>query len=131
MNLSTFTAGLLIAVASVTAQAATIQVTLKDNAIQTDQPGAAAGPVTFVVANAGVMPHEFVVLKTDAPADQLPMNASGSKALEKNINMGEIENIAAGQSSSKDYKLAAGNYVLVCNMPGHYKMGMHTAFTVK
>ena len=34
--------------------------------------------------------------------------------------------------SSQDLKvnLAAGKYVLICNLPAHYKQGMHTAFTV-
>ena len=27
--------------------------------------------------------------------------------------------------------LAAGNYVVVCDVPGHYQLGMHAAFIVK
>ena len=25
--------------------------------------------------------------------------------------------------------LDAGNYVFICNLPGHYAQGMHTSFT--
>ena len=36
---------------------------------------AGAGKVTFSVQNSGSVPHEFVVLRTDAPAGQLPIKA--------------------------------------------------------
>jgi len=26
--------------------------------------------------------------------------------------------------------LDAGSYVLICNLPGHYRQGMHSSFTV-
>ena len=31
---------------------------------------------------------------------------------------------------SLDVSLKAGSYVIICNLPGHYASGMHTAFTV-
>ena len=40
------------------------------------------------------------------------------------------DNVAVGTTKLFHAALAAGNYVLVCNLPGHYKAGMHTAFTV-
>jgi uncharacterized cupredoxin-like copper-binding protein len=132
MKLQLFGTALLLAVSPLLVQAASIvNVTLKDNAVLVDQSTIHAGPVTFNVSNAGLMPHEFVVLQTDAPQDQLPMNASGSKAKEKGMNKGEIEDIAAGQSASKEYTLAAGHYVLLCNMAGHYMLGMHIGLTVQ
>jgi len=40
------------------------------------------------------------------------------------------DNVAVGTTKLFHTALAAGHYVLVCNLPGHYKLGMHTAFTV-
>ena len=37
---------------------------------------------------------------------------------------------AVDESSKKQTTLAAGHYVMVCNLPGHYLAGMHTSFTV-
>jgi uncharacterized cupredoxin-like copper-binding protein len=132
MKFQLFGAALLLAASPLLVQAGTIvNVTLKDNAVLVDQGTISAGPVTFNVINAGLLPHEFVVLQTDAAQDQLPMNASGSKVKEKGMNKGEIENIAAGTSASKEYTLAAAHYVLLCNMVGHYMMGMHVGLTVQ
>jgi len=131
MKLYLIGASFLMAVTPLFAHAATtVHVTLTDNAVVIDQASVPAGEIKFVVDNAGVIPHEFVVLKTAAPHDQLPINASGTKVKEKGINQGEIENIEAGKSASKDYTLTAGNYVLVCNLTAHYKMGMHIGLIV-
>ncbi len=36
----------------------------------------------------------------------------------------------AGQSGNLTVNLKSGNYMLVCNMPGHYKMNMFTKLLV-
>jgi uncharacterized cupredoxin-like copper-binding protein len=46
-------------------------------------------------------------------------------------NVGEVEDILAGTNKSETFDLASGKYVLVCNVAGHYKSGMATAFEVK
>ena len=38
--------------------------------------------------------------------------------------------VGQGQGADLALKLPAGHYMLICNLPGHYKVGMHTAFTV-
>jgi uncharacterized cupredoxin-like copper-binding protein len=44
--------------------------------------------------------------------------------------MGEVEDLARGSTKRLSLKLAPGHYVLICNRPGHYEMGMHTSFVV-
>lgn len=92
---------------------------------------ATSGKVTFDVENAGALPHEFVVLKTDQKADAL---LKGEEADEKG-NVGEIGNIGAGESKTLSLKLKPGHYALICNLPGHYmpggKPGMLADFTVR
>jgi uncharacterized cupredoxin-like copper-binding protein len=89
---------------------------------------AAAGQVRFTVHNGGAATHEFVVLRTDTPAGSLPKDKNGRA--DEAGNVGETGELAAGASKTITVKLAAGHYALVCNLPGHYKAGQHTDFTV-
>jgi mono/diheme cytochrome c family protein/uncharacterized cupredoxin-like copper-binding protein len=97
---------------------------------------ATAGSVTFQVTNQGQRTHEFVVLRTDTPADQLPIvSFEGEKdrideAAPGVTNVGETGDMKAGETKLLTIKLAPGHYVVVCNLPGHYRMGMHADFTV-
>ena len=44
---------------------------------------------------------------------------------------GEIPSIPAGKSASVTVELTPGKYVFICNVAGHYGLGMHTGFTVE
>lgn len=111
--------------------AATINATLRDDAIQLDTNTVAAGKVTFIVTNASAtLVHEFVVLKTDMAEDQLPVKKGGKVDEAKLNKKGEAEDIAPGKTKKLTLKLAPGRYLIVCNMPNHYKMGMRTSLTV-
>jgi uncharacterized cupredoxin-like copper-binding protein len=89
------------------------------------------GKITFDVENAGAIPHEFVVIKTNKKADAL---LKGDEADETG-NVGEIGNIDPGRSKKLKLKVAPGHYALICNLPGHYmpsgKPGMLADFTVQ
>ena len=90
---------------------------------------AAAGSVTFNVANKGTTIHEFVVVKTDLKADALPV--VDNKIDESTLTpVDEIEDIAAGATPTLTVDLAAGHYVLLCNIETHYGQGMHADFDV-
>jgi uncharacterized cupredoxin-like copper-binding protein len=86
-----------------------------------------AGSVTFTLTNNGSIVHEMVVLKTDTAVDQLQV--TGGKVSE-DTSVGEVPELAAGKSKSVTLDLAAGKYVLVCNVKDHYTMGMRAPFTV-
>lgn len=131
MKHAAWVTAVLIGLASTGAVASeTVKVTLKDDQILLDKAFAKAGSVEFVVSNEGTVLHELVVLKSDVPEDQLPMNKRGDKVIEGKASIGEIEAIPVGQSRAQHFTMAAGNYDLICNKVGHYKMGMHTAFVV-
>ena len=111
-----------------------VGVAEKDFEISLDSSSAPAGKVTFTVANAGPSVHEFVVFKTDLPEDQLPTDSKGDvdESGTGVTHIDEIEDIAAGSTDSTlKVDLESGAYVLICNLPGHYGLGMHTAFTVE
>jgi uncharacterized cupredoxin-like copper-binding protein len=109
----------------------TIHVKLTDKMIQLDPGTANAGLVTFEVNNAasGETEHEFVVLKTDMDDARLPVH-KGQVTESRFKKMGEVEDLARGSTRRLSLKLAPGHYVLICNRPGHYEMGMHTSFVV-
>jgi uncharacterized cupredoxin-like copper-binding protein len=108
-----------------------IKATLLTNAIQLDANHVKAGPVTFEVSNAPDtgQKHEFVVLKTDLAADKLPVK-NGQVSESQFKKMGEVEDIDPGKNKRLTLKLAPGRYVLICNQPGHYSMGLHTSLLV-
>lgn len=108
-----------------------IGVTLADFTITLDESSAAAGDLTFDVSNDAEQTHEFVIFKTDLAEDQLPTDEDGNvdETGEGVELIDEIEDIEAGANESLTANLAAGSYVFICNLPGHYGQGMHTSFT--
>jgi uncharacterized cupredoxin-like copper-binding protein len=109
-----------------------VDVTESDYRIELGSTTAPAGAITFNVKNDAEQTHEFVVFKTDLAPDQLPTNADGDvdEKGEGVTHIDEIEDVTAGSTKSLKVNLDVGGYVLICNLPGHYRRGMHTAFTV-
>ena len=116
--------------AATEAPARIIDVTLSDFAIALSDDAQAAGDVRFVVANEGATPHEFVIVKTNLAADALPMEGGAVDEAQVEI-VHEIEEFPAGETEEATLTLATGGYVLICNIPGHYQLGMTVAFTVE
>jgi uncharacterized cupredoxin-like copper-binding protein len=117
--------------ATTTAGAAsgTVGVELSEWVVKASGQGK-AGPVKFNAKNAGSIPHEFVIFKTDADAASLTKDANAKVDEAKYTAVGRTKEVAVGASESIDATLTAGKYVLVCNIAGHYDLGMHTGFTV-
>ena len=108
-----------------------IGATEVDFSITLDESSAAAGELTFDVSNDAEQTHEFVIFKTDLAEDALPTDEDGNVDEEGDgvELIDEIEDIEAGSTQSLTLTLDAGNYVFICNLPGHYAQGMHTSFT--
>jgi len=116
-----------------------VQVALQEWGVTPSSTSVAAGEVTFQITNNGPADvHELVVIKTDLDHGSLPTDTNG-KVSEAGGGMevsGEVEDIAVGATPELKLTLAAGKYVLLCNIydetekEAHYKMGMHVAFEV-
>jgi uncharacterized cupredoxin-like copper-binding protein len=84
-----------------------------------------AGKVTFVVRNAGTVEHEMVVIR------------GASKLAVKNFEAvettspGEVEGVKPGKAKQLTLKLSPGKYLIICNIPGHYMLGMRSVLTVR
>lgn len=130
---ATVTAGSAAVAAPANATPATVAtpgkigVSLKEFSVNATATSAPAGRVTFNVKNAGTIPHEFVVLRTDKPAGSL---LKGARANETG-NVGETGDLAPGAAKTLSIKLKSGHYALICNLPGHYRAGQHIDFNVK
>jgi uncharacterized cupredoxin-like copper-binding protein len=109
-----------------------IDVTVSDFKVEPAETSAPAGELTFDITNDAEQTHEFVIFKTDLAPDALPVGDDGDVDEEGEgvEHIDEIEDITGGSTQSLTVSLDAGNYVFICNLPGHYEQGMHAAFTV-
>ena len=94
-----------------------------------------AGEVSFRVVNQGGMVHELVVLPLAAghAIGARPVgydgkvNETGSLGeASRTCGQGAGNGIAPGATSWVTLQLQPGRYELICNLPGHYAMGMYT-----
>jgi uncharacterized cupredoxin-like copper-binding protein len=113
-----------------------IKASVADFSIKLDRSTVPAGKMTFRVANLGPSFHEFVILKTNHPAGKLPIIKQegymrAAEDAKGDVNVAELGGIKVGGSKDLTTTLKPGHYVIVCNLPMHYKMGMRTAFTVE
>ena len=119
-----------------------VAITLQEWAVVPDADTAAAGDVTFNITNDGPAdPHEFVVVQTDLAPDALPTDENGGvdEAGEGIEVIDEVEEIPVDGFEELSVNLAAGSYVLLCNIEeeeegeieSHYQLGMRTGFTVE
>jgi plastocyanin len=82
---------------------------LKEYAIALDKTQIKAGPITFNVKNVGSLPHNLSI-----------------KELNKTT-----ENLDPGKTATLTVDLAPGTYTVICAIPGHEQLGMHTTITVQ
>jgi uncharacterized cupredoxin-like copper-binding protein len=91
-----------------------------------------AGKATFTIANGGTTPHELLVFKSDQAPSAYPTNPAGG-IVEDGAGvtlLSDGENIEPGKTQQRTVVLAAGTYLFVCNIPGHFNQGMFTVVTV-
>ena len=101
-------------------------------AIRTDQTTIKAGTVTFDVTNwSRSVIHEMLVVAVDRTDAPLPYDYSAQRVLEDQVkSLGETGELQPNQSKSISLDLPPGNYLLLCNVAGHYAAGMEVPLTV-
>ena len=118
------------AVGETPAAATTVDVELIEFAVNPARDTADAGPVNFNVSNNGTEVHTFRAIKTDLAPDALPKANALVDEAQLDV-VASIPEFAAGPTRQVSVDLEAGSYVLICNVPGHYDLGMRVAFTVE
>ena len=106
-----------------------VAVSLTEFAIAADDLAEADG-VTFRVANDGAVSHEFVVIRSDAAPDALAIAAGVADESQLDV-VGRIGQWPGGETREGTFELTPGAYLLICNLPGHYQLGMTVAFTAE
>jgi len=113
------------------AQGVAVNVIEKNFDIFVDRDSVPAGMVKFNLRNEGISEHEFVIFKTDLSADNLPVNDAqvqeNASSLQK---IDEQQQFPPGETRQLSVQLEPGHYVLMCNLPDHYRQGMRIDFTV-
>ena len=106
-----------------------VAVHMQDYKVILSVPTAKAGTVKFGIKNEGSMEHSFELIRTDLPFDKLPTTGD-AKAKEDGL-IKQVKSIAVGKVSVVSADLAAGKYVVICNVAGHYQLGMRAPLTVQ
>ena len=118
-----------VATSTDTSEIPGLYVDVSDYKVVTDHPTIAAGHVVIGIRNHAAMAHELKVIKTDQLPDQLPVDGASAKVTEDS-KVGELLNITGGASRKLVLDLAPGKYVLICNVAGHYQLGMRVGLEV-
>jgi uncharacterized cupredoxin-like copper-binding protein len=124
--------GLLAGACSGDGGEADLDVTLRDDGITLSKDSVEAGDLTLASTNEGTLTHEFEVFRVPdgVDANALPLDGDTARADEMLEVVDEVEDIAPGTSAELNLNLEAGDYAVLCNLPGHYANGMHATFTV-
>ena len=122
------TVGVAVALASSGSQgrSTTVRVVEKEMSTSLKPSVVAAGKVTFIARNAGTVEHELVVVRGAGK-----LQVKSFKAIEAGRALGEVEDIAPGKTKRFTLTLTPGKYTLLCNIAGHYMLGMHSVLTVR
>lgn len=101
--------------------------------IQTNVRSVPAGKVTFNVVNDSKdTVHEMIVAPVPENGTLMPYEASENRVLEEDTtHYGEVSELDPGAKGSLTLTLKPGDYLLYCNIPGHYELGMWSTITVK
>jgi len=111
-------------------EGATIDVTLGEWAVAVGEDHVHSGEIVFSISNEGAVPHEFVVVDSDLAANALP--TEGGIVDEAQVEViGRAAEMAGAGTAELSLNLAAGSYVLICNVPAHYDLGMRVALTIE
>lgn len=99
-----------------------VDVVLADASIEAD-PEAAAGDIVFTVRNDGTTTHQLAIYRG-------PLDGVDPRNLDRAGLVTQFESLPAGGSCNHTVTLAAGDYLLVCIVPGHAGSGMVSGLTV-
>ncbi|MFI5040703.1 MAG: plastocyanin/azurin family copper-binding protein [Acidimicrobiales bacterium] len=126
----------MFTVVTVAAPTSAPTVTLSEYKVATGTT-VAPGKYTYTITNTGSMQHELLVFFPTSPSidpSALPTGPDGN--ITENIpginKISDGDNIDPGKGQTREIDMTKpGTYVFVCNLPGHYKLGMSQVVTVK
>jgi uncharacterized cupredoxin-like copper-binding protein len=110
-----------------------LNVLLKDFSVLRDAAAVPAGTVSLRIRNEGPTRHELIVVRTDRAPGKLPLQSDGLTVNEEGDGVelvDDVDGLDIDDRQTLVLGLAPGNYVMYCNLEGHYLGGMYAALTV-
>ena len=107
-----------------------LTVDMKEYSVTLSAASLKAGPTKIGIRNVGTMEHEFELIKTDVAFDKLPTDVGSGKAKEDGL-VKQVKVIQPNRVATVTADLQPGNYVIICNVAGHYQLGMRAALKVE
>ncbi len=100
--------------------------------VKVDVTEVKAGEVTFAVTNDSKDTiHEMILSPVPADGAALPYLADMNMVDEDAAkHLGEVAELDPGAKGALTVTLTPGDYILYCNIPGHYVLGMWTTIKV-
>lgn len=99
--------------------------------VSANPPSVDAGPTIFSATNLDLIAHNLRVIKLDGQAaDNLPTDALGVDETQVNVVASTADLTGGASESTPAVTLAPGDYVLICNIAGHYANLQFVAFQV-
>lgn len=91
-----------------------------------------AGAIEFDITNTSqAVMHEFLITPWKGAITALPYNDKKGQVAETKLSqLAGVEDMKPGAEAILRLSLKPGRYVVFCNQPGHYKLGMVARFTV-
>jgi uncharacterized cupredoxin-like copper-binding protein len=111
-----------------------VNVLLGDFTLRRDVDVVPAGTVRFRILNQGPTTHQLIVVRTDLAPDKLPLQRDGLTVNEDAPGIDLLDEVGGLDIDDRQtlvLRLAPGNYVLYCNLEGHYLGGMHASLAVR
>ncbi len=107
-----------------------VRILLTEWGALADPSSVPEGPVDFTVVNDGAVVHNFRIVATDLAPDALPVDGPVMDESRVDVVGGFTGALVGGDERFVSADLPPGNYVLLCNVPTHYSLGMVTSFEV-
>jgi uncharacterized cupredoxin-like copper-binding protein len=110
-----------------------LNVLLEDFKVRQEAAVVPAGTVSLRIFNKGPTRHELIVVRTDRAPGKLPLQDDGLTVDEEGQGVkfvDDIDGLDIDDRQTLVLGLTPGNYVMYCNLEGHYLGGMYAALTV-
>jgi len=100
--------------------------------IKVDKPAIPSGDVVFSVTNNAMTEnHEMILVKLKSADQKIPVISSRHRVDEAKLKtLGEVSDLKPSDNGELKVKLGPGDYLLLCNIKGHYEAGMATRLKV-
>lgn len=126
----------MLASSAVAAEPVSVKVTLwskgSSMGIALDKNRIPSGPVEFDIKNSSTnLKHEFLIAPWKGAPSALPYDDASSQVAEDKVpGLQGQEDMPPQLETTMRLVLQPGLYVVFCNQPGHYKMGMYARLDV-